>query len=582
VLFGSTPDWLLDNAVSPVLILACWVAFSAQQDPFWQSSRSKVCLLILGMIYALRSGHSITVRGTGEVFYDPFHINFEKVGKQFVGLMLAYVLTFHRSFDMFWRFSRYQRAFSLVVLGNIINTSHGICMRGVDKALYAPFQPYVDRFGKSFFVCIAAGTISAAGSGLMTDWLGIMRKCVVIDGYKHAEKRGAMSNIFSIEDKQAVAGLIRCCLLSMLYYALVAANTPWNFSLLDQPAAQAVITALSVLHYFTQAFDPDIDIYSFIWQPVRMLMLIPDCLVAVEIECEKVLSPKASLMNLSPHPSFIIETLKRTASFTPKVKKCKPDQENAKDGRYPSSSEEVGTGTGTGDGFGASKKVRAVAEATRVSVSAISRLLDFHSEPEPAADTGSMGAHTDIDEALEEVVDGVLHGVMDDFEGIQKDTSLNDSKSSSTKESSTADMTSNDDLYSRERSSNSIHCSSLSSARRPSRESSCSNYEDGDGIGGTLRDKGGNEIKITIPVHIDTPGIACSRIRVDDGDDGDDGDDRDDDAENVITGDENIDAMLALAPPVHDGNNLHTSNSAGRNKNIHNGDNVLRQRRTRS
>jgi hypothetical protein len=194
-------------------------------------------------------------------------------------LVLAYWLTYCCPGDVYWRYTAQNRYIQWILqLGCVINVAHSITARGVDKAYMNLFHESGSGIGQISFTCIAAGVLSGAGSGLVVDWLGILRKG------SPSFTVSSISNIFMISDHHVSAKVVRCFILSALYYALVMmgdCDAPWlegegGGGPLTRTSAKTTIVALLVTNFLLSAEDPKLDVFCHIMNGFKKALMIPD------------------------------------------------------------------------------------------------------------------------------------------------------------------------------------------------------------------------------------------------------------------------------------------------------------------
>ena len=102
---------------------------------------------------------------------------------------------------------------------------------------------------QSFFTCIFCGTLSASGGGIIAEWFNLLGTGDSAFTTKLTPK------IFGIEQYKATATLNRSFLLSILYLSLIRTDASKQFG-------HAVIALVQVIHFLTQQWAPNVDIFQ--------------------------------------------------------------------------------------------------------------------------------------------------------------------------------------------------------------------------------------------------------------------------------------------------------------------------------
>lgn len=163
--------------------------------------------------------------------------------RAFPALFLAWWLTFFSPYDLYWCWTLRYTKFHAILFGTFasISSSHATTSWGMDKALFNKFHLNADAIGMSTLTCLACGTLSACGGGLMSDMFQIL------DDSPPFLRTATFNKSF---------------ILASIYYTLVKTSPktgiPFN-------AAKCILTGINVSFFWVrQVIDPSFDCFSTI------------------------------------------------------------------------------------------------------------------------------------------------------------------------------------------------------------------------------------------------------------------------------------------------------------------------------
>jgi uncharacterized membrane protein YeiH len=187
--------------------------------------------------------------------------------KAFPAMLLAWWLVFFSPFDYCWRLYHTNRVFSWYFgFFSAISSAHATSSWGMDKALFNAFHVNSAAIRRSILTCLACGTFSACGGGILADTFGFL-------GEPSATLRTVSFN--------------KSFILALLYFSLVNARESIGWSFFEMPleSARCLLSIINIFHFTMQLIDPSINYFASITAVVLKLCGI-DRSISPKLHCD--------------------------------------------------------------------------------------------------------------------------------------------------------------------------------------------------------------------------------------------------------------------------------------------------------